>query len=84
MNTILITGTATNTGMNNPVVYELNIWGQHGSKPIQLITVKTFELKGYDWLWPEIKPIVAAYFKDQQFTDGAYTTYLEHLITHYN
>lgn len=82
-NTILITGSAVSTGINDPVKYEINIWGQHGGNPIQLVTVKKLTLKGYDWLWPEVKPIVADYFKDDKFLDGGYTTYLEHLITHY-
>lgn len=80
MNTILISGTATPL-RNRNTLYGINIWAAKEGEQIQLITYKTFECRGYDYLWSFAKSNVMSYFgNDAKFDDGAYTTYLDHLV----
>jgi len=79
MNTILITGTCKTEG--NKVNYNVNIWAAKEGEQIQLITWKSVQLADYSFLWVLAKSNVMAYFgNDAKFDDGAYTTFLDHLI----
>ena len=87
MKTILITGTAKTTSVkisnlttSFKVQYDMNIWAANDTEQIQLITYFDKLLCGYGDLITEAKNIAAKYFNDELFKDGAYTTYLEHLI----
>ena len=80
MNTILITGTCKSEGTS--VNYNVNIWAAKEGEQIQLITWQSAQLADYGVLWALAKSKVISYFgNDVKFDDGAYTTYLDHLIT---
>lgn len=88
MNTILISGTAQTlpvkisritTGFK--VMYKVNIYGSVNNSPIQYITEKEVLLCGYGDLWTIAKNCAKDYFNEDKFLDGAYTQYLDHLIT---
>lgn len=79
MNTILITGSCDVTDIK--IKYDVFIWASLAGQPIQMITARHIETEvGYNDLWPVAKDIVTAYFDTNQFYDGAYTQYLDHLI----
>lgn len=87
MNTIMITGkaqtvgTATKHGVEFSVKYSLIIWGSRTGEAIQYIESYDNELPNYSSLWIRAKIVAENYFKDHQFGDGAYTQFLDHIVS---
>lgn len=87
MRTILISGTAqtkpyriSNCSTGFKVQYNVWIWAARENEPIQLVKTLDVLLCGHGDLWTIAKAIAHGYFNDEKFEDGAYTTYLDHLI----
>lgn len=88
MNTILISGTSksipikSKIGVSFKVEYNIIIWASKEGDQLQFVTAKDGLVNcEYGDLWSAAKEIVSAYFKEPLFNDGAYTTFLDHLIT---
>lgn len=80
MNTILITGTAKCNSINK-VEYDVTIWASRDGEQIQYIRPIDKVLDNYSQLWDVAKDSVTKYFEEPLFKDGAYTRFLDHLIT---
>lgn len=79
MRTILISGTSRPAELG--VHYSVFIWAAQEGEQIQFITAKGLVINGYTELWALAKSCVLSYFGDELFLDGAYTQYLDHLIS---
>lgn len=81
MNTILVTGSVRQLA-NKQIMYDLYIWGSKEGEQIQVVTMREiYTQHGYNDMWLQVKPIVAHYFDEPKFQDGAYTQFLDHLIS---
>lgn len=87
MNTILVTGTSKVTPVKIShlttafkVEYSFIIWASKTGQPLEYIRgLENVLLTGYPALWDMAKKIVIDYYKDDSFSDGAYTQYLDSL-----
>lgn len=73
-------GKPTINGIEFSVEYDVNIWAAKDGQQIEFITSKKQVLPNYNHLWDMAKDKVVNYYKEPLFNDGAYTTYLDHLI----
>lgn len=78
-NTILISGFYKN--IDNKVDYNIIIWAHQEGEALEFITAKNIVTSGYDELWKEAKNTVVKYYDNHYFHDGAYTNYLDHIIS---
>lgn len=77
-NTILISGTAQCVG--NEVHYDVFVYGNKKGEPLQFVRPYAATLPGYATLWQVVKVMCENYFEEPTMSDGAYTTYFDHLI----
>lgn len=88
MNTILISGTVKNLYTTNDnetkhlCEYSVFIFGSKKGNALQFVRELNFTSEiGYSELWQRAKEIAVEYFSEGYMQDGAYTQFLDHLIT---
>lgn len=79
MNTILLSGTARLTP-DDKVRYDIFIFGCRSGEDIQFVRPLEENLNGYSQLWDKAKQLASDYFNSDQFSDGAYTRFIDHII----
>lgn len=74
---ILITGTCQMK--ENKVAYNVHLWAECERTNLTFITSTDRVFDGYNDLWKWAKERAALYFQQDQFLDGAYTIYQDHI-----